>query len=70
MSDMDGYRAEGACPQCQEVGGCPCLTDADAPETCDHGKTVGEFCAGCDVSGEGALAVAAAKALERIGGAA
>lgn len=69
MSDMDGYRPDGACPQCgDDETVCLCPHDLDAPALCLHGVEMGgyRYCPDCAVAGETMLAVSTARALRRI----
>ena len=64
MSDMDNYRPD----ECEHCGlsACCCETDADGPIVCAHNRTVGEFCAECDVAAEMHLAGMFDRILRRI----
>jgi hypothetical protein len=67
MSDLDGYLPDDACPRCGEDRDvCECPQDADAPEICAHGRTLGEWCPECDVAATEQLAGMFRRLLDRI----
>ena len=67
MSDMDGYETPDVCRVCGESTlPCACPSDADAPLTCLHGRTVDDYCPDCAVEAEMQLAGAVVRAMDRI----
>lgn len=70
-SDLDHATWQNPTPRCPHGNEEPC-PDCDQdrglnePLVCAHGKTVGEWCAACDVAGQEALAGWFVRLLDRV----